>query len=382
MRKYIVLILAIVTLITFSSCTTSPIKNIGEKLPLNNIKNHTKDILITENVINEMSLDEKIGQMLLVGFDGEYINSDLSEMIQDHYIGGVILFGRNIKNKEQLKALNKNIIKVSQVNKVPIFISTDQEGGRVSRLPGSTYPSNLYMANHNYDLYKVGESIGNEMKNYGFNLDFAPVLDVFSNPKNTVIGDRSFGSDPKLVSSLGISEIKGMMDAGIIPVIKHFPGHGDTYVDSHIGLPIVYKDKETLKRLELIPFQNAMKNGAPVVMVAHIKYPNIDKKYPASLSKEIITNLLRNDLGFNGIVITDDLEMGAIQKNYSVKEAAVQSIKAGADILLFAHSKEKQLEAIDAIKESIEKGEISEERINESLRRILSLKMRYPLMKE
>src|SRR5699024_3538694 len=230
--------------------------------------------------------------------------------------------------------------------------------------------------------YEVGTILGKQMNEMGFNLDFAPVLDVNSNPDNPVIGNRSFGDNPEIVSRLGIETMKGIQDEQIISVIKHFPGHGDTGVDSHLELPKVNKSYDELKELELVPFQNAIDNGADVTMIAHILMPKIDPDYPASMSSEIITDMLREDAGFDGVVITDDLTMQAITDHYDIGQAALQSVKAGSDLMLVAHEYDNVENVFRTLKEAVENGELSEERIDESVRRIQDLKEKYHVTDE
>ena len=228
--------------------------------------------------------------------------------------------------------------------------------------------------------YDVGKVTGLEMKAYGFNLNFAPVLDIFSNPKNTVIGDRAPGTTPETVSEIGIALMEGLRDGGIIPVIKHFPGHGDTVMDSHIDLPSIDHGWDRLENFELVPFRKAIEAGADIVMVAHIVFPSImDEKLPASLSREMITGVLRERFNFDGVIISDDMDMGAIQKHYSMEEAAVKAVLAGTDIVSVCHSHERQKKAYEAILNAVEDGTIPMERINESVRRIIKLKLKYEL---
>ncbi|MPN25095.1 Beta-hexosaminidase [bioreactor metagenome] len=213
-------------------------------------------------------------------------------------------------------------------------------------------------------------------------MNFAPVLDVNSNPKNPVIGSRSFGSNPDIVSSLGVETMKGIQEENVIPVVKHFPGHGDTSVDSHVGLPTVNSDLDRLQNFELIPFAKAIENDADMVMIAHILLSKIDSENPSSMSKTIITDILRNNLKFDGVVITDEMTMGAIIKNYSLNEAAVKSVSAGTDIILVGHGYNNEIGVINALKSAVSKGEISQERIDESVYRILKLKEKYNLKDE
>ncbi|MEJ8553193.1 beta-N-acetylhexosaminidase [Tepidibacter sp. Z1-5] len=365
------------------------IKNDGnmEKVEENKEKVLTKKELEenkVNDIINSLSLEEKLGQMIIVGFNGYEVDSDFSDLLENYKVGGVILFKRNIKNSEQLLNLNNNIKSINSKNKLPLFISVDEEGGRITRLPeGSTkFPSNKVIGKENDKglSYKIGKQIGTELNDFKFNMDFAPVLDIYSNPKNTVIQDRSFGTDSEIVKTLGIATMKGLQDSNVISVVKHFPGHGDTKVDSHIGLPVVNHDKQRLDKFELIPFKEAIDKGADAVMTAHIVLPNVDEsKKPATLSKTILTDILRNELNFNGVIITDDMEMGAIAKNYGTKDASVEAVKAGADIILMCHTKEKQIEALEALNEAVNSGKISIERIDESVKRIIKLKHKYNL---
>ncbi|MGL5750355.1 MAG: glycoside hydrolase family 3 N-terminal domain-containing protein, partial [Paraclostridium sp.] len=221
--------------------------------------------------IENMTLEEKIGQMIVAGFNGTKVNEEVNTLVKDLKVGGVILFSRNIENSAQLKNLNDNI---SKLNKdIELFISIDEEGGRVTRLPSDTIKfKSAKEIGETGDLdyaYENGENIGMTLKEHGFNMDFAPVLDIYSNPKNTVIGDRAFGSDEKIVSDMGIATMKGIEEGCVVPVVKHFPGHGDTEVDSHFGLPIVTKDLKELEKFEFIPFKKAIKEGCDVVMVSH-----------------------------------------------------------------------------------------------------------------
>lgn len=210
-------------------------------------------------------------------------------------------------------------------------------------------------------------------------MNFAPVLDVNSNPNNPVIGDRSFSADPNVVSSLGIQTMKGITEQHVIPVVKHFPGHGDTSVDSHLELPKVNKTVKQLEQLELIPFKKAIEADTDAIMVAHILLPQLDKTYPASMSAPIITDLLRKQMGYNGLVMTDDMTMKAITNHYGIAQAAVQSVKAGSDVVLIAHDPANTIAVIDALKAAVESNKISEQQIDQSVMRIIELKEKYKL---
>ncbi|WP_346764013.1 beta-N-acetylhexosaminidase [Bacillus sp. BHET2] len=333
-------------------------------------------------ILSNMSLDEKIGQLIIAGFSGTQEDARTKKLIQQYSVGGFIFFSTNLDGPQQTVQLLNNLKKDNENNPLPLFLSVDQEGGQVTRLPGGliNFPTNEKIgAMNDPDLsYEVGSILGKELKEYGFNLDFAPVLDINSNPSNPVIGDRSFGDNAPIVSELGIQTMKGIQSQGVISSIKHFPGHGDTAVDSHLELPIVNKSVQELEELELDPFKQAINSGADLVMVAHILLPKLDRDNPASLSKNVI-DLLRNKLHFDGAVITDDLTMKAITNNYGIGQAAVQSVIAGSDILLIAHDYEMIVEAIDSLRNAVRSGEISENRLDLSVRRIIELKQKYKL---
>lgn len=331
--------------------------------------------------IKSMSLDEKIGQMLMVGIDGYALDDNAREMISTYNVGGIILFKDNMENSQQIVELINDLKKENSKNNIPLFFSIDEEGGRVTRMPAEIkkLPSSRVIGQANDRLlsYKIGSVIAEEIKSFGFNMNFAPVLDIDSNPNNPVIGDRSFGSNEEIVSELGISTMKGMQSKEVVSVVKHFPGHGDTSVDSHIGLPTVDKDLNGLLEFELIPFIKAIENNADVIMVAHILFNNIDPNNPATLSKNIITDILRDELKFDGVVITDDMTMGAIVENYQIENAVVSTINAGSDIVLVCHGYENMVKSVNAIKNAVEYDTIKEERIDQSLYRILKLKNKY-----
>ncbi len=336
-----------------------------------------------EAQIENMTLDEKIGQLLIAGFKGKSLDGQVKALIQKYHVGGLILFKRNIANSTQLLDLMNGLKAANGKNKIPLFLAIDEEGGKISRMPEelmNTPACRVIGEKNDKDFaFGIGSAIGNKIKSFGFNLNFAPVLDIDSNPDNPIIGERSFGPDEKIVSEMGIQAMKGFQSQNIISVVKHFPGHGDTLVDSHIGLPTVDKDTDSLMEFELVPFKEAIKQNADGIMVAHILYNRIDSKYPATLSEKIITNLLREDLNYDGVIITDDMTMGAILENYDIGEAAVQSIKAGSDILVVCHGYDNEIKVFNSLKTAVENGDITEERIDQSLMRILSLKKKYAI---
>ncbi|HHW00457.1 MAG TPA: beta-N-acetylhexosaminidase [Clostridiaceae bacterium] len=334
-----------------------------------------------KELISNMTLEEKVGQLVIVGLEGYAMDENARSMIEDYHVGGFILFGRNVENANQLLDLINSLKVTNSKKKVPIFISVDQEGGRVNRMPEELIklPSGRVVGEVNdEDLsYEIGGVIAEQLRSFGFNMNFAPVLDIDSNPKNPVIGDRSYGSSAEIVSKLGMESMKGIRKGGIIPVVKHFPGHGDTFVDSHIGLPTVDSDIDRLNDFELVPFIEAINNRADAVMVAHILINKIDPEYPASLSKIIIKDILRRELNFNGVVITDDITMGAITENYDIGDAAVRAVNAGSDIVLVCHGHDNRIAVLDALTKAVQNGTIPEKRLDESVYRILKLKHKY-----
>ncbi|AST56995.1 beta-glucosidase [Thermoanaerobacterium thermosaccharolyticum] len=338
--------------------------------------------------IRNMTLDEKIGQMLMVGFHSDEYDDHIDELVSKYKIGNIILFSRNVKEKYQLAKLNRDIQdNVMKNTKIPAFIAIDQEGGMVTRIyKDATYlPGNMAIAATNdiENAYLIGSIAGEELRALGININFAPVLDVNNNPYNPVIGVRSYGENSDVVARFGINYIKGLQEKGVIATAKHFPGHGDTSVDSHIDLPVVQHDKNRLYNVELYPFINAIKNGVGAIMTAHILFPAFeDEKLPATLSYNILTNLLRLELKFHGLIMTDCMEMNAIAKYFGTEKAAAIAVKAGADIVLISHTKELQIGAFSEIKRAIESGDISLDRIDESVTRILNMKEKYHLFQK
>lgn len=383
-KNYISLFLCIIIL-TLPGCSLSNKNNNANPNPSNpnttpNNPTNTPPFDSIKDQISKMTLSEKVGQLVMSGIDAYTSDDHTKELIDKYKVGGFILLGQNLKDTSQTLTLINSIKSSNSENKIPLFWGIDQEGGRISRLTEFTkLPTNEVLGQKNDSKlsFNIGSILGQELKAFGLNLDFAPVLDINSNPNNPVIGDRSFGKNADLVSELGIETMKGIQAQNIISGIKHFPGHGDTSVDSHVGLPIVYNDLTRLKSFELIPFSEAIQNGVDVVMVAHILLPNIDKENPASFSKTIITDVLRNYLKYGGVVITDDMTMGAIVKNYDIGQAAVQSLNAGTDIILVCHDFANETEVLKAISQAIQNKTISEESLNAKLYRILTLKQKY-----
>src|SRR5690606_21374303 len=334
------------------------------------------------DIIANMSVEDKIGQMILAGLSGTTMDENDKKIIGELHVGGIIFYKRNFENPEQTVQLVNQLNAENRLN-LPLFLGVDQEGGKVTRLPGGliNFPTNKEIGQVNDPdfSYKVGTLLGHELKQFGLNLNFAPVLDINSNPMNPVIGDRAFGDSLEIVSELGIQTMKGIQSQDVIPTIKHFPGPGDTSVDSHRELPTVIKSLKELKKLELIPFERAIEQGADVVMVAHILLPELDKKNPSSMSKAVMTDLLRKQLNFTGVIITDDMTMGAITEHFDIGKAAVESVKAGSDIVLVGHDYNNAVKVISSIKVAVQYGEISEQRLNESVEKIIQLKRKYKI---
>ena len=327
-----------------------------------------------------MTTQEKVGQLLVAGIGGTEAGEDGLQAVQDYQVGGVILFGRNVESAQQLADLT-NELKTLNGDNTPLFLCVDQEGGRVDRMPPEVddLPSAYDYIAAGGDPLERGKVLAAQCAAFGFNLDFSTCLDIWSNPDNTVIGDRAYGSDPHTVTSAGLAVNQGLEQGGVIPVVKHFPGHGDTSTDSHVDLPVVGKTAEELEEFELIPFQAAIDQGTPCVMVAHILMTQIDPDLPASLSPKVVDGLLRQEMGFDGVVCTDDLTMGAISNTYGMGEAAVMAVEAGCDLLLVCHEADNLTAARDALLSAVDAGRISMERLDESVYRILSLKQEYGL---
>ncbi len=330
-----------------------------------------------EEQLNNMTLEEQIGQMLMVSDYSKIADDELINKLEEVQPGGFILFSENFESFTQASKL---IDDINNTSDIPMFISIDQEGGRVARIKELTDQSltdippmyDLGLTNDENLAYEVGQVIGEELRAFNINMNFAPVLDIYSNPENTVIGDRSFGTTAQLVSKIALSLSDGLESTGIISVYKHFPGHGDTSEDSHNELPVINKTKDELMELELVPFINAINNGADIIMVGHLAIPAITgNNTPASLSKEIITNLLKEELGFNGVVITDALNMKALTNEYTEEEIYINAINAGVDILLMP---DFDYETIEIIMSAIEEGKIEEEEITDSVKKVLELK--------
>ncbi len=325
-----------------------------------------------------MTLHQKIGQMLLLGW---MTDPQADALVTEFSAGGVILMGRNIGTPAETSAQIARLQALAHQNSLPpLFVAVDQEGGRVQRLGPPRYaarPSQREIGslNNPNSARAVAHSIGLELRALGFNWDFAPVLDVDSNPNNPVIGNRSYSPDPQTVAALGAAAIAGFQtDAKILACGKHFPGHGDTETDSHFALPTIRRTRAALDAVEMVPFRAAIDAGLAAIMTAHILFPALDPDLPATLSPAILTGLLREELGFNGLIITDDLEMRGVAETWGAPEAAVLAVLAGADLLLCCHEWETQRAIQSALSSAIQTGRLTEARLDQSLARISAAK--------
>ncbi|WP_029450723.1 glycoside hydrolase family 3 protein [Clostridium algidicarnis] len=405
MKRFIYGLLAL-SLLMLSGCSINEDSSSNDSSPLPQVdagEDNSSSIVETESkaekLLHSMTLEEKIGQLFIIRPDdlelnltSEQINdstndgaveldTNMQETLKKYPIGGVALFGKNILNPTQLTTFISDMQKQSTI---PLFVSIDEEGGIVSRIaksPNFDVPKfeSMQKIGETKNVAKakdVGFTIGAYLKSYGVNLDFAPVADINTNPKNIVIGNRSFGNDPDLVSKMVFAEISGLHEAGIMSCVKHFPGHGDTKADTHTGEVSIEKTWEELKKCELVPFINSI-DTTDMVMISHITIPNITSDgIPASLSNEIIEGKLRKELGYKGVVISDAMEMGAITKKYSSEESAVKAVLAGVDIILMPES---FVESYNGIYDAVKNGVINETRIDDSVLRILNLKESYHL---
>ena len=321
-----------------------------------------------------LSLPATIGQLIVGGFDGESPSRRFLEALRRKERAGAILFRRNLPTLEAAHAQCRSLVEHSP--DLPPFIGVDQEGGRVVRLPAPalTLPAMRHFGKlGDIELVRrAARAVAFELVAIGFNLDFAPVLDVDTNPDNPVIGDRAFGSDPETVSRAGVAFAQGLQAQGILACGKHFPGHGDTHLDSHLDLPVIHHPRERLDRVELVPFRAAVEARIGSMMTAHIVCEALDPSVPATLSRAIVTDLLRNELGFDGVVFSDDLEMKAIADRYSYEDAAIMAIEAGCDVLLVCRDEDAQDRVFEALLRRAERDASFLGRCREAAERSLS----------
>ena len=336
----------------------------------------------------EMTVRQMLGQKLIFGFHGTALSKEFKSLIREYQIGNVILFLRNVESADQLRRLCAELQSlILEVTGFPAFIVIDQEGGMVSRLPNDsvTVPGAMAIsATDNPDNARIAAEITiRQLRGLGVNFNMAPVLDVNSNPANPVIGVRSIGDDPHRVADYGKAAVRAYENTGVFCCGKHFPGHGDTNVDSHIGLPRIEKTIEELERTELIPFRRCIEAGIPAIMSSHILFPKIEKEnIPGTMSRTIITDLLKKKLGFQGLVFSDCLEMDAIQKFYGTANGTVAAIKAGVDLAEISSTIGLMWDAARAVNEAAERGEFDMEEIRQSVEKILAIKRSMPIQPE
>lgn len=323
-----------------------------------------------------------LGQLFVIGFAGHSVPDEARRLLTEHKAGGAILFSRNIESLEQVVALNAELTGLGTPEH-PVLISVDQEGGRVARLSGicTDVPPMRNVGEASVDdpdlPYRIGAMMARELSALGFHLDYAPVLDVDTNPDNPVIGERSFDRDPQRVAQAGAQLIRGLQQAGVAASGKHFPGHGDTDTDSHLALPRVPHGVERLERVELLPFRAAIDVGVATIMTAHVLLPALDAELPATLSRPILTGLLRERLGYDGVIVSDDLEMAAVGAHWPVEELVELGLNAGVDLFLICHDADKQARAIEAAHRLVESGRVPKERVLSALARVQRLKERF-----
>lgn len=336
----------------------------------------------THEQTNQLTIKEAVGQMFMVGMSGTEPDYYITKMIKERDIGGVILTGPNIESLDQTQALVSELQKLSTETSspIPLLIAVDEEGGSVTRAPWiASHPAAALVGQSRDPEWanQIAKDVGQNLKEAGINTNLAPVVDA---GLGAAIGDRSYGTDPNLVSRMGAATIEGFEGVGMVSAAKHFPNHGPADQDSHVGSPIIEHDMSTIETQDLPPFKAAIDAGVPMVMVGHLIYPAIDPALPTSLSPRTI-RLLREDLGFNGVIITDDLNMEGATRGGTVAQAAVEAISAGADMLLLSAQPQDQAEAYEAVEQAVQSGEISREQINQSVGRILRLKEEYGIFK-
>lgn len=338
--------------------------------------------------INEMTIKEKIGQLVFAGFSGYVYDDHIKKLIEEYKLGNIILFTRNIDNIKQLHYLNDKLYQeiIKNTGVIP-FISIDQEGGMVTRImkEATFCPGNMSLgATGPQNSYLIGQVSGKELRSLGINMNLAPSLDVNNNPLNPVIGVRSYSDNPQVVSDYGLNYIRGLQEQGIIATAKHFPGHGDTATDSHYSLPIVPHNKQRLNEIELVPFKNAIREKVDAIMSAHVFFTAYEEdNLPATLSKKVLTDLLRKELGFEGLIVSDCMEMKAIDDNYTTSKGALMGLLAGLDMVFVSATLSKQIETLQLIEEAVNDGRFPIELLDEKVARVLKYKEKiYPIIKK
>ncbi len=339
---------------------------------------------IAHGIVRNMTLDQKLGQMVIVEFYGSTLNADLMQMIQGNQVSGVLIENKNgnAQTRNQLITLNQGMQGVAHI---PLFISTDFEGGYVNelrRITGERMSESEISATGNTQVaYNTGHSAAMDLTVLGLNVNFMPIVDVLTNPNNPGLPMRTFGSDPTLVTNMGRAYLKGLTGGGIIGCLKHFPGLGSANIDPHHSLPHMNRSIATLNAIDLVPYRTMISEGiVPMVMVTHILNPQLDPKLPTSLSPNVVTKLLRNQLNFKGVIISDTLWMGGISNTYNLAQAAVLAVKAGTDLLLGPRGLHDTQFMITGLRQAVDKGDISIDQVNAAVQRILELKLQYKII--
>jgi beta-N-acetylhexosaminidase len=342
------------------------------------------DADLAARMVQHMSLEEKLGQMVIIEFYGSTLNSDLRQMIQQNHISGVLIENKNnnAQTRSQLVALDQAMQSAAHV---PLFISTDYEGGVVNELRQITgeRPSDAQIgaSKDPQQAYKAGSGAAADLRGLGLNVNFMPIVDVLVNASNPGLPQRTFGSDPKLVTDMGRAYLKGLTDGGIVGCLKHFPGLGSANLDPHLALPRMDRSLTTLNAVDLVPYRTLIGEGiVPMVMVTHIENPQLDPNLPTSLSPRVVTDLLRKNLNFQGVIISDTLWMGGISNTYSLSQAAVLAVKAGTDLLLGPRGLNETQTMLYGLKQAVNAGQISTSQIDASVTRILALKLKYRII--
>jgi beta-N-acetylhexosaminidase len=323
---------------------------------------------------------DKIGQLFMIGLEGKALSAKEADFIVKNNIGGVILFDRNCGTPQEIHKLCSDIqaLRHKTKDKLPLFIAIDMEGGRVARLkaPFTQWPpaAKLGALDSTSVAFRFAMSMGAELRACGINLDFAPCVDVLTNPKNTVIGDRALSTDPEQVAKMASAIVRGYIKAGIIPCAKHFPGHGHTLIDSHHDLPVEEADLARLREVEMHPFKKVFRARIDMVMTAHIKFPKVDPEWPVTLSSIFIQQILRQELRYRGIVISDDLDMKALAAHYDRDMLPVRALQAGCDIALYCNEPDRPPMALEAVRKAVADGAIKTAQIDESYKRVVDLK--------
>ena len=339
---------------------------------------------VVSRIVQRMSLDEKLGQKVIVEFYGSTLNSDLIQMIQTYHVSGVLIENKNGNAQTRTQLMTLNSAMQGQAH-IPLFISTDYEGGLVNELrqiTGERMSEAAIGATQNPQVaYNAGYNAAQDLTSLGLNVNFMPIVDVLTNPNNPGLPDRTFGSDPTLVTNMGQAYLKGLTDGGVVGCLKHFPGLGSANLDPHLALPTMNRSLATLNAIDFVPYRTMINEGiVPMVMVTHILNPQLDPNLPTSLSPNVVTGILRNNLGFQGVIISDTLWMGGISNTYTLAQAAVLAVKAGTDLILGPRGLGDTANMLYGLHQAVMSGSISMNEINASVTRILELKLKYHIL--